>query len=198
VVLPIVHFGHPALRQKGRRIERFTPAIKQLAADMLETMYTENGVGLAAQQVGRPLLLTIIDVRGSDQPSELVVDGQPRDVAAQMPLVLLNPQIRDPQGEQCGTEGCLSFPEINADIRRAATITVHAQDTKGKPFVFTCSGLLARAIQHEFDHLRGVLFVDRMDTATRASLAGRLKRLEKDTRSELKAAKRTRSAAVPA
>src|SRR5437868_12493813 len=117
MILPIVKFGHPALRQKGKRIGELTDSTRELIANMLETMYAAAGVGLAAQQVGQALQLTVIDVRDAkDRPSTLELNGQPADLAQFMPLVLVNPQTT-PVGEPApGPEGCLSFPEIYADI----------------------------------------------------------------------------------
>ena len=181
MVLDIVKFGHPVLREKGKRIERVTAELQQFAADMVQTMYVADGVGLAAQQVGRAVMLTVVDVRASDQPSELIRNGQPQNLAEWMPLVLLNPVIQTPTGEVTGTEGCLSFPEISAPVRRAAQVTVHANQLDGRELDFVATGLLARALQHELDHLNGILFVDRMDAATKASLAGKLKKLQKET-----------------
>ena len=181
MVLEIVKFGHPVLREKGQRIERITAEIRQFANDLKETMYVADGVGLAAQQVGRPVLLTVVDVRASEQPSALLINGEPQDLAKWMPLTLLNPVLLQPTGEVTGTEGCLSFPEIHAPIRRAETVTVHANDLEGQALDFVATGLLARALQHELDHLNGILFIDRMDAATKASLAGKLKKLQKET-----------------
>ncbi len=182
MILEIVKFGHPVLRTPGKRIDRVTPELRQLVANMLETMYAANGVGLAAQQIGRALLLTVIDATGSDQPWTV-------SPSTTMPLVLVNPKISSAQGEQTGSEGCLSIPDVSADIRRAAQITVRAQNLDGQDVVWTCTGLLARAVQHEVDHLNGVLFVDRMDAATRASFSGQLKKLHKETLATLKHAK---------
>jgi peptide deformylase len=195
VLLDIVKYGHPTLREKGKRVERITPEIRQLAADMIETMYAANGVGLAAQQIGRALLLTVMDVTGSEQPAELFMNGRHQDLAAHMPLVLVNPKLSDQQGEQVGSEGCLSIPEIFADIRRAARVTVQALALDGTEQQFTCTGLLARAAQHEVDHLHGLLFVDRMDAATRVSFSGQLKKLQKETLADLKHAKSRRALA---
>ena len=183
--------------QKGKRIERVTPEIRQLAADMLETMYAAEGLGLAAQQVGQALLLTVIDVATSDRPSELFIDGKPQDLDASMPLVLINPQIRNPEGEQVGAEGCLSIPEVNADIRRAERVTVRAQKLDGQEIVFECTGLLARAAQHEIDHLNGILFIDRMDAATRVSFDGKLKKMQKETLAVAAARPRSRGGRRP-
>ena len=178
VILNIIKYGHPVLRQKGERIKNVTPALRQLAADMIETMYDKNGVGLAAQQVGRALMLTVIDVSPTDLPWTMTP-------SLPMPLVLLNPVLTNLQGEQCSSEGCLSFPEINADIRRAESLTLTAINLDGAEVRFGCTGLLARAIQHEFDHLNGVLFSERMSAAARVSLAGRLRKLQKETQESL-------------
>lgn len=186
MILDIVKCGHPVLREKGQRIARITPELRQLTADMIETMYAANGVGLAAHQVGRPLLLTVIDVAASESPSELRLNGQPQDLAAHMPLILLNPAITHTDGEQLSEEGCLSVPEVSAPIRRAALVRVEAENMDGHSLRLEATGLLARALQHEIDHLNGILFLDRMDAATRVSFEGRIKKLQKETQSQLK------------
>jgi peptide deformylase len=184
VILEIAKYGHPVLREKGARIKQVTPELRQLAANMIETMYAGNGLGLAGQQVGRALMLTVIDVSETDRPSQLLIDGQPQDLAGFMPLVLINPHISNLTSEETSSEGCLSVPDISAEIRRAGKITVRAQNLDGKELIFDCTGLLARAIQHEVDHLNGILFIDRMDAATRASFSGKLKKLQKETLSQ--------------
>lgn len=197
MVLEIVKYGHPVLREKGKRIDRVTPEIRQLAADMLETMHAAEGLGLAAQQVGRALMLTVIDVSASERPSQLLIDGKPQELTAWMPLVLVNPQLRNPEGEQISSEGCLSIPEVNADIRRAEKVTVRAQNLDGKEIVFDCTGLLARAAQHEADHLNGILFIDRMDPATRVSFDGKLKKMQKETQATLPRTAKPRRSLAP-
>ncbi len=186
MILDIVKYGHPVLRKKGERIETITPEIKKLIADMFETMEANHGVGLAAQQVGVAKQLTVIDVRAvTERPSTLELDGQPADVASIMPLVLINPVVT-PAGEAVsGGEGCLSFPEIFADVSRPGTVDVAALDAKGKPIAFRCGGLLARAVQHETDHLNGLLFVDRMDKKTKAELQPELDDLQAATKKAL-------------
>jgi len=160
----VVKYGTPVLRQKGARIETITPTIKKLAADMLETMYAYKGIGLAAQQVAFAVQLTVIDVRGvTDRPSSLELEGQPADVSAFMPMVLINPEVKPVAQAVAGPEGCLSFPEIYADITRPDVVDVIALSLEGKPLQFRCGGLLARVVQHETDHLHGILFIDRMD-----------------------------------
>src|SRR5438034_10896306 len=119
MILPVLRYGDPVLRQKGARIEKITPAIKKLVEDMLETMCAAAGVGLAAQQVGHALQLTVIDVRGvKDRPSTLELNGKPADVDDFMPMVLLNPSITPVANPVAGPEGCLSFTEIYAEIAR--------------------------------------------------------------------------------
>jgi peptide deformylase len=190
--LDIVKYGDPVLRQKGKRIEQLTEELRQLAADMIQTMYAADGVGLAAQQVGRPLLLTVVDAAVTDRPSEMFVAGEQQELTKWMPMVLINPVISQPEGEQVGSEGCLSIPEVSAQIRRSARITVRAQNLDGKIFTFDCTGLLARAVQHEVDHLNGILFIDRMDAATKASFSGKLKKLQKETEATLAAKPKAR------
>jgi peptide deformylase len=186
MILTVVKYGTPILRQKGARVESITPAIKKLIADMFETMYAHKGVGLAAQQVGLALQVTVIDVRGiTDRPSSLELDGQPADVAAFMPLVLINPKVTPLGNPIVGPEGCLSFPEIFGEITRPDLVEVKAMNQEGQPIEFRCGGLLARAIQHEIDHLHGILFIDRMDKATKEELRPELEELQAATKAEL-------------
>ena len=187
MILPIVKFGHPALRQKGKRIEKITEDIQQLVGDMLETMYKAAGVGLADQQVGEPLQLTVIDVRAAkDRPSTLEIESNPGDVASFMPLVLINPQIKPFGDPAVGPEGCLSFPEMYADITRPQSVEVQAWNAKGESIEFKAGGLLSRAIQHEIDHLNGILFIDRMTSEDKSALKPQLDELQTETRAALK------------
>ena len=168
---------------KGKRIDRIDEEIRTLAADMLETMYEANGVGLAAQQVGRALQLTVIDVSEAEsRPSRMWLGGEEVDPKEHMPLILINPELQFSEEMELGTEGCLSFPEITAEIPRPAKVRVTAQDLQGNRIEFEAAGLLGRAVQHETDHLNGILFIDRMSSATKASLAGRLKRLAAESK----------------
>jgi peptide deformylase len=186
MLLSIVKYGNPVLRKKGARIETVTPDIERLIADMLETMRVARGVGLAAQQVGHALQLAIVDVTGAtDRPSTLHLENQPADVAGFMPVVLINPEI-SPVGETVvGAEGCLSFPEIYADIARPESVDVRAQDARGRPISFRAGGLLARAVQHEVDHLNGILFIDRMETVTLRDLKAELEAMQAETKAAL-------------
>jgi peptide deformylase len=188
MVLTVVKFGTPVLRQRGARIEEITPAMRKLSRDMLETMHAYKGVGLAAQQVGVPVQLTVLDVRGvNDRPSTLEVDGQQLDPSEFMPLVLINPEITPLGPPVPGAEGCLSFPEIYAEIPRPELIEVKARDEDGQPLHFRCGGLLARAVQHETDHLNGILFIDRMSKETKQELRPELELLQAETKEALNA-----------
>jgi peptide deformylase len=187
VILPIVKYGTPVLRRKGARVESITPTIQKLAADMLETMYTFKGIGLAAQQVGLAVQVTVIDVREvTDRPSALELDGQPADVAGFMPLVLINPEITPAGQPVTGAEGCLSFPEIYAQVSRPEIIDVKALNAEGQALQFRCGGLLARVIQHETDHLHGILFIDRMTRQVKDDLRPELDLLQLETKAALK------------
>ncbi len=186
--MKIVKFGDPILRTKGKRIETITPEVKQLAAEMLETMKQANGIGLAAQQIGKALQLCVVDlsmVEDGELAGRLWIDGALVDLKTHMPLTLINPELT-PVGKlrETALEGCLSFPEIFGDVSRVAHVKVAAKDLEGNPVAFEADGLLARAIQHEHDHLHGILFIDRMNAATKASLASACKKLKKQTESE--------------
>ncbi len=175
------------LRQKGARVEKITPEIKHLVADMFETMYEAHGVGLAAQQVGKALQLCVIDVNGvKDRPSTMQIDGKTVVPEKHMPLVLINPQIKPVGDPVTGGEGCLSFPEIYGDITRPGEVEVTATNIDGGQYSFHAGGLLAKAVQHEFDHLQGILFIDRMSSATKAELRPEIDDLQEQTKAELK------------
>ncbi|MGA2869243.1 MAG: peptide deformylase [Verrucomicrobiota bacterium] len=188
MILEIVKYGNPVLRQKGAKIGGITPEIKKLVADMFETMEANHGVGLAAQQIGRALQLTVIDVRAAqkDRPSTLELDGKPADISEIMPLVLINPVVTPVTEKAEGSEGCLSFPEIFGEINRPESVDVTALNEKGKPISFRCGGLLARAVQHETDHLNGILFIDRMDKKVKAEIQPELDELQAETKEALK------------
>jgi peptide deformylase len=186
MILPVLKYGHPMLRQKGARIERMTPEVMKLIDDMLETMRAAAGIGLAAQQVGHALQLTVLDVRGvKDRPSTLERDGQPADIEAAMPLVLINPQVTPAGPPVSGPEGCLSFPEIFEEISRPEAVEVTALNRDGQSFSFKAGGLLARAVQHEVDHLNAILFIDRMALKDKQALKPSLDELQAATKAAL-------------
>ncbi|MHA3773227.1 peptide deformylase [Verrucomicrobiota bacterium sgz303538] len=183
MIREIVKYGHPALRTKGELVGEVNDEIKKLAEDMLETMRHAHGVGLAAQQVAVPIQLAIVDVAGiDDRPSAMWIDGKEVKLEDYMPMTLLNPELTLGNEKERGTEGCLSFPDMSAEITRAAGVRCKARLLDGREIEFEAAGLLARALQHEVDHLHGVLFIDRMSSAAKAGLAGKLKRLQRETR----------------
>lgn len=144
----IVKYGDPILRQKSKEISKVSKKIKTLAEDMIDTMYANHGVGLAAVQVGELLRMFVIDV---SDPNERY-----------NPIVLINPKLIKKDTPVACSEGCLSFPEVFTDVRRYANVTFKALDMHGKPFVIEGKDgeLLARALQHEYDHLDGIMFID--------------------------------------
>lgn len=172
----VVIYGHPALRKKAVPVARVDAALRRLADDMLETMRVHQGIGLAAEQIARTEAICVVDV-----PPTVGEDGVPvslwPDVA--MPLVLINPEIAESGGEQVGQEGCLSIPEVFVNIRRAERVTVRHLGLNGETVETRATGLLSRAIQHELDHLNGVLITDRMSMPQKMANAGKLKRLMK-------------------
>lgn len=177
MILEITQHEHPALRTKGRQVEKADEKIRRLAEDMIETMREAEGIGLAAQQVGLPLQMFVLEVtQMKDRPSAMWVDGKTVDFEALMPMVVLNPRI-EPHGKiRVEGEGCLSFPGLRGDVPRPFSVRVHAETLDGKVLEFEAEGLLARAVQHEFDHLQGILFIDRM------SEEDRVEELPKDVR----------------
>lgn len=181
MILEIVKYGDPVLRVKGARIGEPVEELRPLVDDMIDTMREANGVGLAAQQIGKPLQLAVIDVAGvDDRPSTMSISGEEVNLQEYMPLVLINPELEFGAEKDTGIEGCLSFPDITAQIPRSSQIHCKAQRLDGSFIEFDATGLLARALQHEVDHLNGVLFIDRMSSAAKVSLAGRLKRLQRE------------------
>lgn len=180
----IVTFGDPVLRVKSSPVAEVTPSLKRVADSMMETMYGAEGLGLAAQQVGQTAAMCVIDV-----PPELDMadDGQTRlNPDIEMPLIMFNPKITARVKELARRdEGCLSFPGIHSAVQRSAEVDVEFVDWRGTVKRLHCRGLLARAVQHEMDHLDGVLLVDRLSPVKKISLAGQLKRLRLKTEARL-------------
>jgi len=186
MILPLAYYGNPVLREKGMVVELVTSEINQLIEDMFETMADYRGIGLAAHQVGKAIQLTVIDIRAvEDRPSTLELGGKKADPHSIMPIVLINPSITPLNDPMKGPEGCLSFPEIFGDISRPDKVSVKALDRQGEPVEFVCGGLLARCVQHETDHLHGILFIDRMDRETKSDLRKELELLHKKTKAAL-------------
>jgi peptide deformylase len=178
MILEIVQYGHPVLRQKCRPVEEVDAETRKLADDMLETMDDANGVGLAAPQVARDIRLAVIDVSHDPEcVSYLKVNGEDADLASIMPLVFINPELEFGKDHEFDLEGCLSIQEIRAEVRRPADVRATLPQLDGSVLVVETDGLLARALQHEIDHLNGILFTDRLNAASKVSVKNRLKRL---------------------
>jgi peptide deformylase len=184
MALRIVHYNEPVLRTKGEKVNTFDAALAELANEMVATMHEAGGIGLAAQQVGRSLQICVVDLRESDADFSWTLDGARPPLDLFMPLVLANPRITVAPGtpETIYEEGCLSFPDIRGDIVRPDEIAVSFQDQHGIPHLLKCDGLFSRCIQHEIDHLNGVLFIDRMDKKVRGKIDDAVKSLARETR----------------
>ena len=182
--LRVTQFGEPILRQTGEQVSVFDEKLEALVADMVDTMYAEEGVGLAAQQVGKALMLCVVDVSHlPDEELDYQLDGKRPPIDLVMPMALVNPVVRTlPAKQVWGDEGCLSFPGIRGDVPRADSIEVTFQDVKGHPRRLSCSGWFARVVQHEVDHLNGVLFIDHMDKRRVRMLESKLKKLKRESR----------------
>ncbi|MEW6015605.1 MAG: peptide deformylase [Candidatus Zixiibacteriota bacterium] len=162
-VRPIVLYGDPVLREKAQPVEKIDRKIKNLVADMIATLKHANGLGLAAPQVGESFRIFIIDISALDLTESV--------------RVFINPEILETSGEVVMEEGCLSFPGIYQKVQRAERVRVRATDLEGKEFTLSASGMLARAILHEYDHLEGKLFIDYISPVSRALLSGKLRKL---------------------
>jgi peptide deformylase len=162
--LPIVHYNEPVLRRKGETITAFDDALRALGNAMVETMHEARGIGLAAQQVGKALRLCVIDLRDTDRDFDWAIDGTHPPLDLIMPMMIANPTVK---------------PAPRAPLD---TITVSYQDEHGTPHTLKCNGLFARCVQHEVDHLNGVLFIDRMAKTARATIDEAVKALAKETR----------------
>lgn len=178
MVLKIVRYPEPVLRAKCRAISEVTPELRQLADDMIETMRAANGVGLAAPQVAVDQQLAVIDVSHNPQCiSFLRINGEKAEMPTKMPVIFLNPVLELGKDKEVGEEGCLSFPRLRGDIRRSEQIKVTFQTLEGETQTWETDGLLARAFQHEIDHLNGILFIDRLSAAAKVGLKRKLGRL---------------------
>ncbi len=165
MIYPIVKYGDRVLESVAERVATFDGALEKLVADMFETMYAANGVGLAAPQIGLSKRLCVIDVSSGKEP--------------QAKLVLANPVIIATEGEQSDDEGCLSLPDFRAKTERPMRATVRAQDLRGNEFTLTGEGLLARAFCHEVDHLNGRLFIHHLSRLKRESIKRKVRKLMK-------------------
>ncbi|PKG39178.1 peptide deformylase [Psychromonas sp. Urea-02u-13] len=162
-LLEVLHFPDQRLRTVAKAVEQITPEIKTIATNMIETMYDEDGVGLAATQVNVHLRIAVIDV------------SEQRDQA----MILINPEIIDQSGEEESQEGCLSVPDTNADVKRSEFVTVQYLDIDGNLQVLNADGLLAVCIQHELDHLKGKLFIDYLSPFKQKRIKTKLEKLQR-------------------
>jgi peptide deformylase len=160
---PILKYGDPVLHERAAPVEAVTPDVHRIVDDMIETMYAAPGVGLAAPQVGIPLRLFVIDVSIGRDPNGLIV--------------MINPELVEREGMQLEDEGCLSVPGFNATVVRPARVVVKGLDRSGEMRQLEGTGLLARAFQHELDHLDGTLFVDRLRGVKRDLIVRRIRKL---------------------
>jgi peptide deformylase len=166
-ILPLIVLPDPLLRQVSKPVERIDEALNRFADDMLATMYDAPGIGLAAVQVGEPLRMLVIDIAREDQEKN--------------PMVFINPEIVEASAERSvHEEGCLSIPDYYADVERPASVTVRALDRKGKPVETRAEGLLATVLQHEIDHLNGVLFIDHISKLKRDMVVRKFRKLSRD------------------
>lgn len=166
MILKIVKYPEPVLSQPGEPVTEFNDELRQLVADMFETTYANQGIGLAAPQVGVSKRVTVIDLSMGKNPEEKIV--------------LINPEIIERAGRLYEEEGCLSFPEIREKIVRAAKVTVRAQDEHGEWFEIDGEELLSRCFQHEIDHLDGVLFINRMSPLKRSLNLRKIRKMQQD------------------
>lgn len=189
----IYKYGNPVLRIKASPVEGIDKNIKKLAEAMVELMLEKHGVGLAAQQVGETIRILSMYVppqydfaAGSGSASE--PDGKRLNPKINDPVVMINPVLLSRTGTQSEQEGCLSIPEVFVPVRRAYEVSVSFLDLRGRQRQVAAKGLMARVIQHELDHLDGILFVDRISVVKRISLAGKLRKLQRATEKEISSA----------
>ena len=191
MTLRITQYGESILHQDGKVVSTFGAELTRLANQMLEAMDQAEGIGLAAQQIGQAIRFCVVDVpEHPEYPMTCILDGKPLSPSLLMPMALANPEVFPlPSDEYYYEEGCLSFPEIRGEVARPERISVNYQDLDGNAHQLECDGLLARCIQHEVDHLNGVLFIDRMEKKTFAEIKKEVKELKQRTLACLKEGK---------
>ncbi|MCU0452854.1 MAG: peptide deformylase [Bacteroidetes bacterium] len=182
-IRPIYLYGSAVLKEKARPVAKLSDEIVQIAIDMFETMYSSNGIGLAATQVGDLNRLIVVDVTGMNESDEEDAEAAApeRRTSPGLPtkLVLFNPQVVSVDGAWKMEEGCLSIPDVRANVERPQIVTVRYRDTEFRERELTADGMLARVIQHEIDHLDGVLFIDRIGKTQRSLLSRELRKIRK-------------------
>ena len=190
MILRVTQYGEPILREVGKPITKFDEALAELANDMVDTMYDEEGIGLAAQQVNHALQICVLDVRppeGVEVPFEYSLDGKKPPLELIMPMAIINPKVTIiDQVEDVYDEGCLSFPGVNGKVDRPVGVRCEYQDTEGNSHIVEADGLLGRCILHEVDHLNGKLFIDLMDKRDLKKNEAKIKKLKRASRDFLK------------
>ncbi len=178
MTLSILAYGDPVLRKTGKTITKDYPQLKELIANMWETMYNANGVGLAAPQIGLPIRLFLVDTGPFAEDDELTAEEQ--EALRNFKKVFINAKIEQQSGTNWTfNEGCLSIPDIREDVSRLDTIEISYMDENFKPHKETYDGLLARVIQHEYDHIEGILFTDKLSSLKKRLLKGKLTNISK-------------------
>ena len=178
MILPIVAYGDPVLRKKCADIDADFPNLEELISNMWETMYNANGVGLAAPQIGKAIRLFLVDTSPFAEDEDLTEEE--RDQLKDFKMVFINARMEEETGQKWAfNEGCLSIPDIREDVNRNPTITLSYLDADFIPFTRTFDGLLARVIQHEYDHIEGILFTDKISSLKRRLLKGKLANISK-------------------
>jgi peptide deformylase len=184
-MLRITQYGESILHKKGKQVDTFDADLADLSLDMIETMYAADGIGLAAQQIDQAIMMCVVDVNpgsGVVPSFDYELDGKRPPIDLIMPMVLVNPIIREVSDEKdIYEEGCLSFPQIHGDVKRPIGIKVEFQDVDGNPHRLSCDGIFARCIQHEVDHLNGILYIDRMDKKTLSAIKSEIEKLKATT-----------------
>jgi len=185
--LTIRYYGDPVLKQTGTKVDQFDEPLAQLSKDMLDTMRQNDGIGLAAQQIGLASQFCVMDVPDHPEyPMLCILDGKPVSPSLVMPISMANPRVQSlPGDEYYYEEGCLSFPGINAEVARPERILASYQDLQGAEHTLECDGLLARCILHEVDHLNGILFIDRMEKAAYSEIKKEVQALKKETKAKI-------------
>lgn len=178
MILPIVAYGDPVLRKVSKAIEKDYPNLDQLIENMWETMYASHGVGLAAPQIGKAIRLFVIDAAPFADDEDL--DQEQRESLADAKMVFINAKIIEETGEEWSfNEGCLSIPDVREDVQRKPTVTIEYFDEQFEKKIQTFEGILARVIQHEYDHIEGILFTDKLSPLKKRMLKGKLNNISK-------------------
>jgi len=178
MILPIIAYGDPVLRKLGKSIDKEYPALESLLENMFETMYGAKGIGLAAPQIGLPIRIFIVDATPFKDDEELELEE--RNFLSTFKQVFINPQIIDETGDEwVFNEGCLSIPDVREDIFRNETIKIEYLDEKFEKHTKEFSGIAARIIQHEYDHIQGILFTDKLSSLKKRLIKGKLANISK-------------------